>query len=180
MPARRRQSGASWDRTRSHRTGRGIPAEPHDAAPRHSGSGCPAEPPHGTIRPHPELDIGEEFFELAVRAGATLRNRTVDLLLTMLAVFVWPRPVGLRYGTSGQRSSLAGSGSVCRGLRALSLGLSLTSGLTQTWSSGAWRSESARAWFLEIGGWPLSDTPRQWLARMTQLSSGGGCGIADR
>ena len=47
----------------------------------------------------------------------------------------------------GNDSSLAGSGSGCRGSRALPLGLSLVSGLTQTWSSdgGARRSESATA-----------------------------------
>src|ERR1035441_3128989 len=49
---------------------------------------------------------------------------------------VWVRLAGSYYSTSSQQSCLTGSGFVCRGLRALSLGLSLTSALTQKWSRG--------------------------------------------
>jgi hypothetical protein len=76
--------------------------------------------------------IFELFSNKAHLAGAPLRNRTVDLLLTMQPDTVWPRPAGSCYGTSGQRSCLAGSGIVCRSLGALSLGLSLTSDVPRT------------------------------------------------
>jgi hypothetical protein len=51
--------------------------------------------------------------------------RTSDLLHAMPSGFVRRRPARSCYGTSGRRSWLAGSGCVCRGLGALSLGLSL-------------------------------------------------------
>ncbi len=84
-----------------------------------------------TVRPHlGRYRLFDLFSNLASELGAPLRNRTVDLLLTMHAGFVRRRPAESCYGTSGRWSCLAGSGSVCRGLGALSLGLSLAPGLT--------------------------------------------------
>jgi hypothetical protein len=67
----------------------------------------------------------ETWIEISRLPGAPLRNRTVDLLLTMLADCVWQHRAGSCYATSGQRSCLAGSGCVCHGLVSLSLALSL-------------------------------------------------------
>ena len=57
--------------------------------------------------------------------GAPLRNRTVDLLLNMHAVFVQRRRVGSGYRRSQGLRCLSTSCSVCHYLGSLSLGLSL-------------------------------------------------------
>ena len=57
--------------------------------------------------------------------GAPLRNRTVDLLLTMHAAFVQRRRVGSGYRRSQGLRCLSTSCSVCHYLGSLSLGLSL-------------------------------------------------------
>jgi hypothetical protein len=77
------------------------------------------------------------FSNYTVLAGAPLRNRTVDLLLTMHAGFAWRGRIKSDYRSSEGTRCLATSRCVCHCPEPLSLDLSLTSGLTQTGSRGA-------------------------------------------
>jgi hypothetical protein len=75
--------------------------------------------PHRTSEPRPG------FSNYTVLAGAPLRNRTVDLLLTMHASFVWRCLVMSGYRRPEGSWRLATSRCVCLRLGALSLDLSL-------------------------------------------------------
>ena len=62
-----------------------------------------------------------ELFEKISLPGAPLRNRTVDLLLTMQADTVWRRRIGSDYRSSEGCQRLGKSSCICGNLEPLSL-----------------------------------------------------------
>ncbi len=83
-----------------------------------------------TVRPHLGVSRPSDLFSiLACELGAPLRNRTVDLLLTMHAGFVWHRRIKSDCRSSQGSQCLGTSRCVGRSLESLSLTLSLGPGL---------------------------------------------------
>jgi hypothetical protein len=72
----------------------------NDASQRNSTPMGPVHPLRAAISPHRPSDPGSVFSNHGALAGAPLRNRTVDLLLTMQADTIWQRRVQSRYCSS--------------------------------------------------------------------------------
>jgi len=85
---------------------------------------------------HHPCHAGSDVFEKISLPGAPLRNRTVDLLLTIHASFVRWRRVGSDRRRSKGLRCLTASGSVGRCLVPLSLGLSLVFRIFSNWCTG--------------------------------------------
>jgi len=84
-----------------------------------SGAGWPPVLYWQPLVPTGTLSLSELFSIKAFSAGAPLRNRTVDLLLTVHAGSVGWRRVGSDYRWSEGLACLGSSGSVCHCLRPL-------------------------------------------------------------
>jgi hypothetical protein len=77
-------------------------------------AGRPVWPPRAAVSPHRPSEPCPDFSNHTILAGASLRNRTVDLLLTMHTGFVWWRRVESDYRRSERRWRLATSRRVRR------------------------------------------------------------------